>query len=353
MQVADGQEDIQLKFDGEPIDRLDGAPVEAVISSLIALQRMVHIIGMRSEGHSISERLKPSAKVKREYALVCRAPKPGSHVQPFIIASQSGTLTPAAAAARDKLLKALKAFDSGDENAVEQVLPNARERWFMARAALGLVPPEDSKLEVTVRAGTRGPFAFKADRARGLLRRYEAGSPPEIDEETIVGKLRAVDFAQTVVTIKPSQDPALRLDYPLPLEKWLTANSRRRIKLIGQPKFNKKGHIASFKELSSATELEPTLEPIEEFRVDGSLIRTSRPLSIPVTVDWHSRIFLIQERSLGIDVFSDSYDDLRQCVLTELDMLWRHYALASDEELDVEALGVKHALLTRFKVVNL
>ncbi|WP_018408465.1 hypothetical protein [Methylocystis rosea] len=350
--MAERADDIQLKFGGVSVERLDGAPADAVIASLNALQRMVYIIGMRSEGRSISERLKPPAKVKREYAVICRTPIPGSHIQPFNIASQSGAFTPAVAAARNKLLKTLKAFDSGDERRVEQALPNARERWFMAQAALGLIPPEDTGLEITVREGSRGPFAFRADRARGLLRRYEAGSPPEIDQETIVGKLRAIDFAQTILTIKPSKEPALRLDYPLPLERWLTANVRRRIKLVGHPKFNQKGDVSSFKELHTATELEPTLEPIEQFRADEHLIGTVRPLSIPVTVDWQDRIFLVQEKSLGIDVFSQSYDELRQCVMAELNVLWRHYALASDDELDSEALAVKHALLSRFKVVR-
>lgn len=350
--MAEKSDDIQLKFDGAPIRRLDGAPADVVISSLGALQRMVHIIGMMSEGRSLSERLKPTVRVKREYAIVCRAPKRGSHIQPFNVASESGVFTPAAAAAREKLLRSLKAFDSGDEESVEQALPNARERWFMAKAALGLLPPPDSGLEITVRAGARGPFNFRAERARALLEKYETGSPPEVDETIVAGKLRAIDFTQTIMTIKPSNDPALRLDYPLPLERWLTSNVRRRLKFTGRPKINQRGDVGSFKEIFTVTELEPTLEPIEKFRAGLLTIRAIRPLSIPVTVDWQDRVFTFKESALGIDVFSLTYSELRQCVLEELQILWLHYAIAPDDDLDEEALAVKSTLLSRFKVAN-
>lgn len=349
--MAEKPDDIQLKFDGEPVKRLDGAPADAVIASLQALQRMVYIIGMRSEGRNLSERLKPTAKVKREYAIVCRAPKHGSHIQPFNVASQAGAFTPAAVAAREKLLKTLKAFDSGEEEKVELVLPNARERWFMAKAALGLLPPEDSGLDITVRAGSRGPFNFKADRARVLLATYDTAEPPEVDEEVVAGKLQAIDFARTVLTVKPSHDPAIRLDYPLPLEEWLKANVRKRLRFTGRPKINQKGDVSSFKQIDAVTEIEPSLSPIEEFTVDNYAIRAVRPLSIPVTVEWEERLFIFQERSLGIDAFASSYGELRQSILDELNVLWRNYALARDSELDEEAQLVKTALLSRFKVI--
>ncbi|WP_439492303.1 hypothetical protein [Bosea sp. (in: a-proteobacteria)] len=347
--MAEKLDDIELKFDGDPVKRLDGAPADAVIASLNALQRMIYIIGMRSEGRTLSERLKPTAKVKREYAVVCRAPISGSHVQPFNVASQSGQYTASAVAAREKLLKTLKAFDSGKEELVEQALPNARERWFMAKAALGLIPPEDSGLEVTVRTGSRGPFSFKADRARIILSKYQTGNPPDADEDIIAGKLRAIDYGQTILTIKPSHDPAFRMDYPLLLEKWLQANVRRRLKFSGKPKINQKGDVSSFKDVYFATELEPTLEPIHEFRAGTQNIQATRPLSIPVTVDWQDRVFAFRDKELGIDAYAESYSDLRQNVLDELDVLWRQYALAPNDELDSEAQLVKVALLARFK----
>ena len=351
-QVADKPSDIQLKFDGEPVRRLDGAPAEAVVASLIALQRMVHIIGMGSEGRLLSERLKPSEKVKREYAVICHAPEHGSHVQPFSVASQNGEFTSSSLAARSKLLDSLKSFSSGNEEAVQRVLPNPRERWFMARAALGLLPSEDSGLEITIRPGAHGPFSFSATRARALLITYQKIKPPEVEEWTFVGKLRAIDFSKTILTMKSSDAPALRLDYPMVLEDWLKANVRKRLRISGRPRINQKGNVGSFQQVYFATEIEPSIEAVTEFQANSQTMRSSRPLSIAVTVDWPNRLFTFQDQALGIDVFSQDYNTLRHEILAELDVLWRHYALAPDDELDNEAHAVKRALLARFKAVG-
>ena len=346
--MADKDVNIELKFDGEPVRKLHGAPAEAVIASLTAIQRMIYIIGMRAEGRALSERLKPTTKVKRDYTVVCRAPREGSHIQPFVVASQSGEISGSSAAACEKLLATLRAFDSGEEARLEAVVPNARERWFLAKAATGLLPAEDSGLEVMIRAGSRGPFAFKADRARNLLSAYDTPRPPAIDEETVAGKLRAIDYQQTIMTIKPGQDPALRMDYPLPLESWLQSNVRKRLKISGRPRFNPRGDISSFDAVYTIVEMEPNLPQIDRFVSRGKRFGTNKPISLPVTVHWADRLFSFADTRLGIDVVVDNVAELRGAVMSELDLLWRQYAEASYDDLDEEAAEIKRALVSRF-----
>ncbi|GBQ91279.1 hypothetical protein [Gluconobacter albidus] len=350
--MAEKDIDLELKFDGVPVQRLHGAPAEAVIASLNALQRMVYIIGMSADGRVLSERLKPTVKVKREYAVVCRAPRKGSHIQPFTVASQAGEMSSSSFAAREKLLATLRAFDSGEDTRLKSVIPNARERWFLAKAATGLLPPEDSGLEIMIRAGTRGPFAFKADRARSLLRTYDTPRPPAIDEETVVGKLRAIDYQQTIMTIKPGSNPALRMDYPLQLESWLQTNVRKRLKISGRPKTNARGDISSFDEIYNIVELEPHLQSIDHFTSGGTVFWTNRPISLPVTVYWVDRLFGFTDSQLGIDVVVDNLSELRVGVMSELDLVWRQYAQADDDELDDEAVEVKRHLLSRFRSID-
>lgn len=346
--MADKLSDIELKFDGDPVKRLNGAPADVIISSLNALQRMVYIIGMRAEGCALSERLKPTIKVKRDYAVVCRAPRHGSHIQPFAVEAKSGAATGASIVAREKLLATLKALDSGNEAQFEEVIPSARERWFLAKAASGLLPDEESGLQIMIRSGSRGPFAFKAERARALIKLYDTRRPPSAGQETVSGKLRAIDYGQTVMTIKPGKDPALRMDYPLPLEAWLQANVRKRLQFTGRPKFNARGDISSFEEINSVQELEPHLKPIDRFKSNGRLLGTIRPISLPVTVIWEDRLFAFSDNRLGIDVVVQDLGELREAVLSELDVLWRHYALAPDADLDDEAQQLKRSLHTRF-----
>jgi hypothetical protein len=341
-------QDIQLKFYGPTIDKLGGAPADAVISSLWALQRLVYIIGMKSEGRAFGQRMKPSAKVRRDYAVVCRPAEVGSHIQPLQIANRAGAFTPAAVVAREQLLHALKAFDSGEANVVERAIPNARERWFMADAAAGLLPEADSGIDVTVRAGSFGPFSFKADRARQTIERFRSGKPPQPEKETVVGKLKAVDYALTVVTIQPVGARGVRIGYPLQIESFLQANVRRRVSLFGDPQVNAAGNVVGFENLINLTEIEPSLPAIEYFDSGGRKVAARRPLPILVAYDFEDRCFVSQDDDLGIDAYSDSYSDIRSNILEELDVLWRNYALAPDDELASDALLAKRALLHRF-----
>ena len=350
--MAKDHKDLELKFDGDPIKRLDGAPVSAVVSSLNAIQRMVHIIGMRAEGRGISERIKPTIRVKREYAVVCRAAVKGSHIQPFAVESMANGETSDSIAASERLIETLKALDSGDENRLVEAVPNDRERWFLANSAAGLLPDENSGIDVMVRAGNRGPFAFRAERARDFIEDFQVRPPPSLGEETVAGKLRAIDYGQTAMTIKPGQEPALRMDYPLPLEEWLQANVRKRLQITGRPKFNKRGDISTFQPIETITETEPHLEPIDRFKSNGRLLATNRPVTLPITVFWEDRLFSVRDPQLGIDVVTQGMNELRDAVLSELDFLWRHYAAANDRELDQEALAVAIALRSRFGAID-
>lgn len=351
--MADEPADLELKFDGAPVHSLDGAPADAVASSLVALQRMVHIIGMCAEGRALGERLKPTASVRRDYTIVCRAPKKGSHIQPFGLGSSHTHVAPtAAAAARNKLLGVLNAMNSGDDKKLIAEIPNPRERWFLAKAAAGLIPDEQSGLKVMIRAGSRGPFAFKADAARELICEYVSSPEPGKGSEEIVGKLSTIDYARTILTLKRNGDPAIRMDYPLPLENWLQSNVRKRLKFIGRPRFNGRGDVSSFERIDTVEELEPALEPIDRFKSGKRTFGTNRPLSIPVTVFWDDRLFSFIDPKLGIDVVANSPTELREAVLVELDVLWRHYAMARDGELDSEAQDVAASLRSRFGPID-
>lgn len=344
--------DIQLKFDGDPIKKLKGAPADAVIASLSALQRMIYIIGMRAEGRGLGQRLKPTAKVKREYTVICRASEVGSHVQPFNVAAQSGAFTPASVAARDRLLEALKAFNSGDDERISATLPNARERWFLADAAMGLLPEENSGLEVMVRAGSHGPFAFNATHAREVLTRYRSGPVPKADQEEIVGKVQTINFGQTALVVKPAHSRAIRLGYPLSLEPLLQQNVRQRIRVNGTPQLNNAGDIVSFDEIITISEVEGKIEAIAEFTSGDKMIQANRPLSLPITFDFESRLFVFRDDTLGIDAYSENYSYIRDVILEELDVVWRNYAIAPNNDLAPDALALKVALNSRFKVAS-
>lgn len=150
------------------------------------------------------------------------------------------------------------------------------------------------------------------------------------------------------MVIHRSGHRALKVGYPLVIEKFLQANARRRISIKGKPSINNMGDVTHIKEISSISEVESSLEPISFFESEGQRLSTNKPLSIHVKYDLEDGLYVYENDKLGIDSFSESYEGLRQSVLDELGVNWRNYALASDEELDDEAIRVKKALLSRF-----
>lgn len=346
------EHDIELKFDGPPVKQLGGAPADAVINALTAIQRIVHLIGMKKEGRVLKQRAKPSAKVRQDYAVICKSVRVGSHVQPFDIASGGGEATAAAAFARKNLLEMLDAFNSGEADRVERVIPNARERCFIAEAASGLVPSAESGVQVTIWPSSDGAYTSKADKARLLIERYRSGSPPEAEARRITGRVTGVDFDKYSITLRPVGARAFRFACPTAIEELLQANRRKRIAIVGVPERSSTGDVSGFLRLDMLSELEPTLPEISFFQFNDRKITTNKPLKLPVSYDFTNRIFTLQDKNLGIDSFSESYREMRSTVLEELVFLWESYALAKDEELDDEALELKKSLLERFHEDN-
>lgn len=351
MADKDYDHDIELKFDGAPIRQLGGAPAELVADSLRSLQRMAYLIGMKREGQRFGHKARPNAKVRRAYAVVCRTSKSGSYMQPWNIASSTGLQNAATVSVRSELLSALRAFDSGDDAQVAEMLPDARQRWFLADAALGLLPPQDSEIEVSVRVGG-GHYSFHANRARAAIERTRAGEPPIPEMEEIVGKLKALDFSTAHMTVKPSPGRQIRVSYPLRIEAFLQRNVRRRLRLFGSPEMNGTGDVTGFKELKEIIEVEPSSRKIESFKAGDIEVGASRPYGYLIGFDFASSIFFVRDIEIGLDVFSETTDDIEEEVRADLDILWRTYAMASDRELAPDALTLKKSLRTRFRELS-
>lgn len=349
-QSADAKE-VELKFDGSPVRALGGAPADLVANSLWALQRMAHLLAMTREGQRFGSRANPNSKVRHNYVVVCHAPKPGSHIQPWVISSAGAAQGGSAAVVQEQLLSALRAFDSGNDKALAEAVPNARQRWLLADAAIALLPADDDiHLSMSLRGGC--DVFFKADRARAAIERTKAGKLPEIDVDEIVGKIKAIDFSTTTLTLKPARGPQVKVPYPLPIEDFIKRNIRKRLSVRGLPDINSSGEIVSFSKIETITEVEFSVDKIVKFEVGGEPVKAKNPYGYFVGYDFQSRLFFVRDSDLGVDVFTESFEDVEREVQIDLDVLWRTYAVASDSSLTPDALALKSALQAKFRKVG-
>ena len=71
-----------LRFAGAPIEP-HAVPAAELARALDGFQRIVHLIGMRLEGRTLSRRARPSQEIQRRFVLLCELPRPGSYEQPI------------------------------------------------------------------------------------------------------------------------------------------------------------------------------------------------------------------------------------------------------------------------------
>lgn len=80
---------------------------------------------------------------------------------------------------------------------------------------------------------------------------------------------------------------------------------------------------------------------------EGSVIKISPPLLMQPTWDSEVQFFRAKDESVGIDVYSESYEDLMARVEEVIIHNWETYAKAEDDQLSPRAIELKRRLLDR------
>ncbi len=83
---------------------------------------------------------------------------------------------------------------------------------------------------------------------------------------------------------------------------------------------------------------------MHKFTSGGVTLDFRQPLSLTPTLEESERYLCLRDKDLGIDVFAMTRERLQANLLEQLDLLWREYATAADDELSAEALSLKQAL---------
>lgn len=218
----------------------------------------------------------------------------------------------------------------------------------MAEAASGLLPSSESGIQVTINHGKQRVISFEASRARFLIESFSTQVPVETKPRRVTGRVTGADFDNFIISLRPLGNRAFRLNYPDAVEDMLQANRRKRIAVVGIPTINNAKDVTGFAKIDSISELEHVIEEISHVKVDNGAIYPVKPYKINATYDCSSQLFFFQDSAIGIDSYSETYNELRQQVLDEISFMWLNYAMEDDEVLDEEAFLIKTALLDRF-----
>lgn len=190
-----------LRFAGAPSEP-HAVPAAELARALDGIQRVVHLIGMRLEGRTLSCRARPSQEVQRRFVLICELPRPGSYEQPLrLITRDPQLLAPEELERADAdLARFLHAVGQRDEQRLDEAVADPTYRRFMLDALAQAMPDPLSGVSLEVLANgdrllsSTTAQAFVEDQRRPRLSTASAG--------VVNGELIEIDFAARRIRLR-------------------------------------------------------------------------------------------------------------------------------------------------------
>jgi hypothetical protein len=338
-----------LRFADAPSEP-HAVPAAELARALDGFQRIVHLIGMRLEGRTLSRRARPSQEVQRRFVLVCELPRRGSYEQPLrLITPEPELLAPQELErANADLTRFLHAVGQRDEQRLEDAVADATYRRFMLDALAQAMPDPMSGVSLEVFANedrllnSTSAQSFVQDQRRPRLSAASAG--------IVNGELIEIDFAVRRIKLRllgAKRDIAC--SYEDSVEPTLLEHPRELIQVYGSVSVDTRG-------LPRTIEAVDFIRPIQEeedvtidsFDVGDRTVRARRSVAVSIRFDREEQLFTAVAPSLEIETVGETRDDVAEGIVAELRMLWRNYARADDAHLTAGGRSLKGRLLEAF-----
>jgi hypothetical protein len=339
-----------LRFAGAPIDP-HAVPAAELARALDGFQRIVHLIGMRLEGRTLSRRARPSQEVQRRFVLVCEPPRPGSYEQPLrLITLDPQLLAPQELERADAdLARFLHAIGQRDEQRLEDAVADPTYRRFMLDALAQAMPEPQSGVSLEVLANgdrllsSTTAQAFVEDQRRPRLLAASAG--------VVNGELIEIDFAARRIRLRllgVKRDIAC--SYEDSVEPTLLEHPRELIQVFGSVSVDARGVPRTIEAVEFIRPIQEEEDvSIDSFDVGDRTVRARRPLAVSIRFDREEQLFTAAVPSLEIETVGETRDDVAEGTVAELRVLWRNYARADDARLTAGARNLKGRLLEAFE----
>jgi hypothetical protein len=339
-----------LRFTGASADS-QTVPAAELARALDGLQRIVHLVGMRLEGRTLSRRARPSQDVQRRFVLFCELSHSGSYEQPLrLMTPDPHLLSP------DELERAdadfgrfLRAIGHRDERALEDAVADPTYRRFMLDALAQAMPEPRSGMSLEVLANgdqllnSTTAQAFVEDQRRPRLSAPSAG--------VVNGELTEIDFATRRIRLRLlGAKREITCSYEDSVEPTLLEHPRELIQVFGSVSMDSKG-------LPRTIEAVEFIRPIEEeesisidsFLVGNKTVRARRPLTISIRFDREEQLFAATLPPLEIETVGETRDDVAEGIVAELRVLWRNYVEGDEGRFTAGARVLKSSLLEAFE----
>jgi hypothetical protein len=348
--MARSPDHLLLRFTGASVEP-HAVPAAALARALDGFQRIVHLIGMRLEGRTLSRRARPSQDVQRRFVLVCEPSRTGSYEQPLRLAAlDPQLLSPDELERADSdLARFLRAIGQRDEHQLGDAVADPTYRRFMLDALAEAMPEPRSGVALEVLAnGDRllnSPMVqdFVEDQRRPRISAASAG--------VVNGELTEIDFATRRIRLRLlGVNRDIACSYEDAVEPTLLEHPRELIQVFGSVAVDAKGVP---KKIEAVEFIRPIQEEeeiqVSSFVVGNRAIRARHHVTISIRFDRDEQLFTATVPPFDIETVGETRDDVAEGVLAELRLLWRNYAQADDNRLTAGARSLKSRLLDSFE----
>lgn len=343
----------ELRFVG----KADGAvvPASVLAETLLATQRVVHLLAMAARGHSLGQRARVPQDVERAFPVLCAIPQAGSYIAPISIGDPlAGLLSPLEASrVSTDFDAALEAAVAGDIDAMRRAVPDTRWREAVTDGIERMLPRPSTGFALSVQSA-RCERTFALSEARDRIKTLALRPATTSATRAVIGTLLAIDFAERKLRLRhPATNRTFDCIYAGvdDIEPLLLANARELVQVIGMVEVDAGDHPVRVVEVIDIrpVDLEPI--PVPVFTVENVAFRPIADRQLQPQLDETSQIFLLEDRDLGIDLAEETRADMEDALRHLLPILWTDYAQAPDAELTEDARELKRRLLAAFTEV--
>jgi len=344
----DKDNNLLLRFYEPKRPDVHSTAASVLAQSLDALQRLVYLVAMRRDGRIPGRRIRPPAEFQSRYRLICNLPVPGSYVSPVRIEGVGLLSQEETTAVANEIDVVLTAIGKIDENAFVAAVPDEIWRRYYLDTLARIAPNASSGVELEISDKER--ILVNTSSARPFIDRL-ARAPSRVSVRgSLVGEFKRIDFMRQEITILHKETGReLGCRYEQHVEESLLDHPRDLLLVFGTVTRDADGRPQS---IDSVDHIEPVnLDPeeIEPVIVGNIQVIPKEKISAEVSFDETDTVYIATIPALGISVFAEKREGLREALDDEIALLWKRYAAASDEKLTRASQALKQRMLDAFR----
>lgn len=321
---------------------------EVLVRTIEGIQQLAFLLGAAREEIEINQRFKLPAEIRKKYTLKCGVPLAGSYVLPLelkdSISSEGGLL--------GKVYELLKSIDNASPEGLRDLFPDTvlRARALTHLRQLLPRPGEDWELQYS----SNGRAVHATSKFSERISSWIEKSSDEGTTMTIKGELVKIDFqARTVIISYRPTSKDIKCIYLPEVEEMLLQSRRELIEVTGQFTLDTRGAPTKLTDVFKIESVDLSPIQVSRFTWLEREFLLNPPLVLTPTLDEETRqLYVLTDRSFGIDVFAETRDHLVQELYEQIVFLWDTYADEAAERLSPDAYSVMlelKKLITRIK----